>query len=149
HRLAMCRAAVEDDLLYEVSDMEIRRGGTSYAVDTVAALVRQFPDSAVCFIIGADTLPELHMWKDIYRLLNLCTFLPFMRPGVDPASLRPERLNLEPPWPRRLLEHLTAGRGVDVSSSDIRHRTAEGMSIRYLVPPPVHMYIAEHGLYGS
>jgi nicotinate-nucleotide adenylyltransferase len=105
------------------------------------------PEAELFFIVGADSLVELHFWKDVYRLLELCTFVPFMRPGVAPESLRPDNLKLEPPWPERLLENLTVGRGVDVSSSDIRYRVAEGMSIRYLVPPAVEMYIAEHGLY--
>ena len=147
HRLAMLQCAVEGDLIFEVSDMELQRGGTSYAIDTIVKLRNAKPNADLFFIIGADSLVELHLWKDVYRLLELCAFVSFMRPGVAPESLRPENLKLQAPWPERLLANLVAGRGVDVSSSDIRHRIAEGMSIRYLVPPAVDMYIAEHGLY--
>jgi nicotinate-nucleotide adenylyltransferase len=147
HRVAMLRAAVEGDLVFEVSDIELRRGGTSYAVDTVVQLQQENPDAELFFVVGADALPELHLWKDVYRLLDACTLVPFTRPGVSDAALRPDRLQLDAPWPERLLANLTSGRGVDVSSSDIRHRVAEGMSIRYLVPAAVEMYIAEHRLY--
>jgi hypothetical protein len=59
----------------------------------------------------------------------------------------PDRLRLPPPWPERLLGDVAEGRQVDISSSDIRYRLAEGISIRYLVPPGVEMYITEHNLY--
>jgi len=147
HRLAMLQAAVEDDLRMEVSDLEISRGGVSYAIETIAELRRQMPGRDLVFIVGADALPELHLWRDVYSLLALCTLIPFTRPGTPITDLSADRLELDPPWPERLLERLTSGTDVDISSSDIRHRIAEGMSIRYLVPSPVEMYIAEHGLY--
>jgi nicotinate-nucleotide adenylyltransferase len=105
------------------------------------------PTSKLFFIIGADTLPELHLWKDVHDLLKLCTFVTFGRPGRDTQLFRPEDLRLDPPWPEQLLQNFRVQRLVDVSSSDIRYRVAEGMSIRYLVPPAVEMYIAEHRLY--
>jgi nicotinate-nucleotide adenylyltransferase len=73
----------------------------------------------------------------------------FARPGFDVATVREETIRLDPPWPKRLIENITTGKIMDISSSDIRHRIAEGMSIRYLVPPAVEMYIAEHRLYGE
>lgn len=147
HRLAMVRAAVECDPRFEVSDVEVRRGGISYAVDTVAELRTQWPGAELFFIIGTDTLRELHLWRDIYSVLALCTFLPFARPGVEVETIVPEKLQLDHPWPERLVSRISVGRSIEISSSDIRHRVAEGMSIRYLVPDAVEMYIAEHGLY--
>jgi len=147
HRMAMIEAAIEGDIRFSVSDMEIRRGGISFAVDTAAELRRQMPETDLYFIVGADTLPELHLWKDIYTLLSLYTFAPFTRPGIPVETFSHEQVQLDAPWPARLLKNVTTGRGVDVSSSDIRHRIAEGMSIRYLVPAAVEMYIAEHSLY--
>jgi nicotinate-nucleotide adenylyltransferase len=149
HRLAMVRAALEDSLCFEVDDLEIRRGGVSYAVDTVAALRRRQPDAELMFIIGTDTLRELHMWKQIYSILPLCRFASFGRPGYAGEALAAADLHLDPPWPARLLQDLAPGRLIEISSSDIRHRVAEGMSVRYLVPAAVEMYIAEHGLYGG
>jgi nicotinate-nucleotide adenylyltransferase len=147
HRMAMLRMATEDNLSLEVSDIEIARGGTSYTVDTVRMLKGLRPEAELFFIIGTDTLTELHQWKNVYELLSLCGFLTFGRPGFGVDTIRPEDLYLDDPWPERLLKKITAGRQVDISSSDVRYRVAEGMSIRYLVPPEVEMYIAEHGLY--
>jgi nicotinate-nucleotide adenylyltransferase len=147
HRLAMLQAAIEDDLWFEATDIEIQRGGPSFAVDTVAELHALYPAAELHFIIGADTLTELHQWKNIYSLLALCRFVTFARPGFDLDRLRPDDLRLQAPWAERLLRNVTVGRRIDVSSSDIRHRLAEGMSIRYLVPRAVEMYVAEHGLY--
>ena len=147
HRMAMLEAAIEGDLRFEVSDIEIKRGGTSYAIATVRQLQRMYPGSKLFFIIGSDTLPELHLWKDVYDLLTRCTFVTFGRPGRDTHPPQPADLHLDPPWPEQLLQNYQALRLVDISSSDIRYRVAEGMSIRYLVPPGVEMYVAEHGLY--
>ena len=147
HRLAMLEAVAESDLQLEVSDMEIRRGGVSFAVDTVKQLGEQYPESDLFFIIGGDTLTELHQWRRITDLLEMCRFVTFKRPGVRSDALGPQDVNLPAPWPERLLQDVNIGRQIDISSSDIRYRVAEGMSIRYLVPPEVEMYIAEHGLY--
>lgn len=147
HRLAMVEAAIEGDLRFEVSDVEIQRGGVSYAIDTVRQLRRLYPKSKLHFIIGSDTLPELHLWKSVNDLLKLCTFVTFGRPGRSTSLFRPADLQLPEPWSEQLLQNYSAPRLVDVSSSDIRYRVAEGMSIRYLVPPAVEMYIAEHHLY--
>ena len=147
HRLAMVQAAIEGDFRFEASDIEIARGGISYAVETVAQLYPIHPGAELCFIIGADTLRELHSWKDIYSLLRLCRFVTFSRPGTSLQEVTQDSLRLDPPWPERLIADVVAGRQIDISSSDIRHRAAEGMSIRYLVPEAVEMYIAEHRLY--
>lgn len=147
HRMAMIEAAIEWNPLFAVSDLELLRSGTSYAIDTVCELSRQYPRSELCFIIGTDTLLELHKWHRIYDILTLCRFVSFGRPGVNIEALRSEHLKLDSPWPERLLQDLASGRQIDISSTDIRYRVAEGLSIRYLVPPEVEMYIAEHGLY--
>jgi nicotinate-nucleotide adenylyltransferase len=147
HRSAMVAAAIEDDPRFDVSDVEIRRGGVSYAIDTVRILQSENPDASLHFLVGTDTLPELHLWRHIYSLLPLCSFVAFERPRFESRAIRPEDIHLDPPWPERLLRNILAGNMADISSSDIRHRIAEGLSIRYLVPPVVEMYIAEHRLY--
>jgi nicotinate-nucleotide adenylyltransferase len=149
HRLAMVQGAIEGDLRFEASDVELLRGGRSYTIDTVRAIGAKMPGVEICFVIGADTLAELHLWREIGTLLSLVRFVTLARPGTDIAALRaePERLRLPAPWPERLLADVAEGRQVDISSSDIRYRLAEGMSIRYLVPQSVEMYIVEHNLY--
>jgi nicotinate-nucleotide adenylyltransferase len=148
HRVGMLHAAIEDDPRFEISDIEITRRGLSYSVDTVAKLKEVYPRAELYFIIGSDSLAELHMWKDIYKLLPMCVFVTFSRPGSDVAAVTPESLRLEPPWPERLIRNMNTLHVIDISSSEIRHRVAEGMSIRYFVPQTVETYIAEHHLYG-
>ena len=147
HRLAMLEAAIESDVNFEVSDIEIRRPGVSYSVVTMHKLKELYPRSELRFIIGSDTLTELHLWKDIYRLLELCRFAIVERPGAELASIKESDIKLEKPWPARLLKNVTRGHMIDISSSDIRYRLAEGMSIRHLVPRAVEIYISEHHLY--
>lgn len=149
HRMAMVELAVEDSLFFEVSDIEIQRSGRSYAIDTVRGLLDLYPAADLFFIIGTDTLKELRGWKDIYSLLPLCNFVSFSRPQHDAATINADQLGLNPPWPERLLANVVRGRQIEISSSNIRYRIAEELSIHYLVPPQVEMYITEHSLYVS
>lgn len=146
-REAMVEAAILDNLAFELLDIELRRGGVSYTVDSLREIRTLYPDADLFFMIGADTVMELHGWKDIDTVLSLCSFIVFARPGFDLQSLSPAALKLPPPWPERLVRHACNVRQIDISSSDIRHRVAEGLSIRYLVPQPVEMIIMEHHLY--
>ncbi len=146
-RMGMLRLALEHDLHLEASNMEIHRGPPSYSVDTVQELKDDLPDSELFFVIGADSLLDLHTWKNVDRLLDLCTFVTYGRPGHDIERVRPEDIGLGETVGRRLLEDVNQGRMIDIASSEIRYRVAEGLSIKYLVPCEVEMYIYEHGLY--
>lgn len=147
HRLAMLEASIEGDLHFAVSDMEIQRGGISYTIDSMRALVTEYPGVELCFIIGADSLLELHLWKEIHALLKLCRIVTIARPGIDLDALARSDLKLPAPWAEQLLADVRVGHQINISSTDIRYRVAEGMGIRYLVSPAVDMYIAEHSLY--
>lgn len=147
HRLAMLQAALKGNPAFEICDLELRRCGTTYTVDTLRKLLKQHAHEELVFIIGSDTLPELHLWKEIDALLKLCRVVTLIRPGFDLKTLNEAKLKLPPPWPKHLLREAAQGHAVEISSSDIRHRVAEGMSIRTLVPQPVELYIAEHRLY--
>ncbi len=148
HRLAMLRAALADDRRFAVSTIELERDGVSYSIDTVRELQRRQPAVRFVFIIGGDTLPELHTWRNIGDLLELCDFVTMARPGV-PREYAPANLCLPEPWPARLIQNARVGHLVDVSSSEIRARVARGQSIRYLVPYAVEMYILNHDLYAQ
>ena len=148
HRAAMIEAAIEGDARLALSRCELEREGVSYTIDTVRDFAAHFPGAALRFIIGADTLPELKSWRAIRELLTLCEFVTLARPGFRPESLGDAQIGLPPPWPERLRARIACGHVVEVSSTDIRMRLAEGLSIRYLVPSPVEMYICEHRLYG-
>ena len=145
HRLAMIEGALEGDPRFSVSGMELERGGASYTVDTLDAMRRRRPDDRLFFIIGSDSLLELHTWRAPERLLELADFITVSRPGFRAPS--EASLGLPPEAARSLLQRVCRAHALDISSSDIRRRVAEGLSIRYLVPSFVEMYIAEHGLY--
>lgn len=147
HRLAMLEMAIEGDPRFSVSAIEGEREGPSYSVDTVRALRALRPDAVWSFIIGADTLPELHAWKEIETLLGLVRVVTLARPGWSAEAMSDAALRLPPPWPERLRQHLAVGHEIGISSTEIRMRVAEGLSIKFLVPDAVDMYIAEHGLY--
>lgn len=147
HRLAMLKAAIEGSVRFEVCDIELLRGGTSYTVDTVDALAEKYCGAELVFIIGSDSLFELHAWKNIYSLLESCRVVTVARPGFDPASISRPDIKLKDPWPDRLLNDVINVHQMNIASSDIRHRIAEGFSVSYLVPQAVEMYIAEHRLY--
>jgi nicotinate-nucleotide adenylyltransferase len=147
HRLDMVSSAIASNPVFDVSDIELRREGVSYAIDTVKALSAENPDSRFFFIVGSDMLPQLYEWRNIYELLQRCRFITFARPGYDAKGVSASDLNLAAPWPERLMQDITVSRQFDVSSTDIRYRIAEGLSIQYLVPPEVEMYINEHNLY--
>lgn len=149
HRKEMILLAIENSLFFEESDIELDRAGPSYAIDTVRSLYDEYPDAELFFIIGSDSLKELYLWKDIYSLLPLCQFITYSRPGYDIDELSESDIFLDEPWPKRLLKNVYRGRHIEISSSDIRYRLAEGLSIQYIVPESVGMYIYEHGLYGS
>ena len=149
HRLAMLRLAVKDTVGFDVSDIELQRSGTSYTIDTILALHARYPTNEWVFLIGSDSLFELHTWRRIDELLGLCTIVAMARPGFDPSDIDPRNLKLKDPWPRRLLDNVITGHRIEISASDIRARIANGKSIRYLLPEAVEEYIDEHLLYAS
>jgi len=146
HRFEMLQLATEGNLSFEVSDMELQRGGVSYTVDTMTQIQAENPGAELFFIVGLDSLAELHLWRNIEQLLEMCTVVPFARGGEDPARVA-EQIQLSSAWKEKLLERLIRIHEIEISASEVRMRLAEGLSIRYLVPPEVEMYIAEHGLY--
>lgn len=148
-RVAMIELAIKENPDFELCDLEIRRGGSSYTVDTIRELLRQSSGTEYFFIIGADTLLELHSWKEIGSLLKLCRIVTVARPGTDLSNLTAKDLQLPADAVPRLLDDVIPGHLVDISSSDIRYRVAEGMRISHLTPPCVAMHIAEQGIYTS
>ncbi len=147
HRLAMLEAAIGGNPAFGISRVDVDRGGVSYSVDTLKALKQQYPQDRLVFIIGTDSLLELHTWFSVGELLGLCDFAVLARPGYDTARVRPEELNLPRGWAEVLLAQVAAGHEVGISSSEVRSRLAQGLSIRYLVPAAVEHYIERHRLY--
>jgi len=147
HRLEMLRLAVESNPRFSISDIEVERGGVSYTVDTLKALRDLHPDAALLLIVGSDTLVELHTWHETERILELCEVATFLRPGEDSVEAIAEKIQLPPEQKKRVLRNLVDAHRIEVSSSEIRMRRAEGRGIQYLVPPEVERYIHKQGLY--
>jgi nicotinate-nucleotide adenylyltransferase len=145
HRLRMIKLAIRGHDGFEVDDIEIKRGGRSYSVDTLTELKRRHPQAKFYFIIGSDSLQELHLWKDIARLAKLCTFATIARPGFK--SEHPLNAKLDRATIRQIQRHIIHAHACDIASRDIRARVARGLSIRYLVPDAVRDYILRHELY--
>jgi nicotinate-nucleotide adenylyltransferase len=136
-RLEMVRAAVGDEAGIEASDLEIRRGGPSYTVDTLEKLRATFPSAELHLVIGSDAAAALPTWRRASELPALCRIVVVERPGeitTVPAEFSTRRLDV----PR-----------LEVSATELRRRVAEGRSLRHLVPDPVISLIRDADLYGE
>jgi len=154
HREQMIRLAIEGNPSFAVSDIEDRRGGRSYSVETVRHFLDTAPDGTeLFFILGQDAFHGIPMWKEWQELLRLCNFVVMTRPGHETKDLT----GVFPPDVASLFHYDKAAGGfrgsadrsiffrgltlLDISSTDIRNRVREHLSIRYLVPDPVRHYI--------
>ena len=147
HRYGMLQLATEADFRFSVSDIEIQRGGISYTIDTVRHLQEERPDDDWMLIVGSDTLVDLHNWYKIDELLGLCEVASFLRPGESSLEEIGRKVALPEASREKLMGNIIDAHLMEISSTEIRMRVAEGLSIRYLVPAEVEMYIFEHGLY--
>jgi nicotinate-nucleotide adenylyltransferase len=137
-RLGMLRAAIEWDKRFEISDIELRRGGVSYTIDSARHFRALYPNDELFWIIGGDQLPKLHLWKDILELASLVEFIFLERPGY-PVKAAPTIPGL------RL--HRCDGHLLAISSTELRERTRRMLSLDYFVPHKAIVYIKEHTLY--
>ena len=128
---------------FVASDVELRREGPSYTVDTVTALLSEHPGAAVFLIVGSDTFPEMAAWREPGRILSLCSVAIVPRPGDVPSSAQPPAADLL----REARTHRVPGPALPISATDVRRRVQEGLSVRYLVPEAVAEYIDKRGLY--
>jgi nicotinate-nucleotide adenylyltransferase len=142
-RVAMVRLAIEDNPAFELSGVEADRPGPSFTADTLEALARD-TGADLTLILSAETFVELPTWHEPARLLDAASMAVVPREGY-PA---PDPGWLEATFPGRAdrVRYLEGPR-LGLSSTAIRARVAAGRSIRYLVPPAVEAYIADHSLY--
>jgi nicotinate-nucleotide adenylyltransferase len=147
-RLAMARLAAQGEPGLEVSDLELRRSGPSFTIDTIAAFERDRPDAELFFIIGADSLGELESWRDAGKLLDRVRFVVVNRPGHDvERGLGAVEHALGAARAQGLRERTVTMEPVSVSATQIRDKVRRGEPIDGLVPDRVRDYIAAHGLY--
>lgn len=155
HRLAMLRLAVQDDPLLEISDIELRRKPPSFTIDTVEELKKRGDYAGpLSLVVGTDMLEELPMWHRVEDLLRLAQLIVVSRPPcwqestIEAVEKLRRRLgdvfsgNID-----NIIASVVPAPLIDISSTDIRRRIANGLAIRYLVPDQVANFIEETGLY--
>jgi len=145
-RYEMACLAVDEQAHMSVSRAEIDREGTIYSVDTLLLLSGQRPDCALYFIIGEDTLFQLHTWRRIDEVITLCTFLVCLRPGEDDGAAQ----RMAESWRERGAK-ITFMRAPEmaISSTAVRNALAGGAPVTDLLPLAVEQYIRANALYDA
>ena len=137
-RLAVVEAAVAGTEGVEASSIEIDRGGDSYTADTLEQLVAEDPDRELFLVVGADVAADLHTWRRPGVVAELATLVVVTRGGTPPVVVGP-------PW-RAVQVEIPA---LEISSSDLRARAADGRPLEHLVPLPAIACIRRRGLYAG
>jgi len=145
-RVEMLEMAIGGHEGLDVCRDEVERGGVNYTVDTLARLREEDPARELFFLMGADSLRDLATWREPERICRLAMPVVVRRAGDQP------RLDLLAPVVgserlEAIARHQVDMPRVDISSSDLRARVAQGLSIRYRTPRAVEKYIETHGLY--
>lgn len=147
-RLRMIELAIAGNLLFAVSDSELKRPAPSYTLDTV----RQFknecgPETAVHWLIGADVVGDLVHWYKIPELIDQCHLTTMRRPGYP----RPDFERFEPLWGAqrvaKLQQDVIEAPLINISSTEVRRRLAAGEDVSGMLHPDVIRYIHRHNLY--
>jgi nicotinate-nucleotide adenylyltransferase len=133
-RFEMVHAAIAGDPRFEADDLELRREGASYSVDTLRVLHERYPGAELFFILGVDQIRELESWREPREIARLARIAAVARAGDEIPALR--HPVLEVPVTR-----------IDVSSTEVRMRVREGRPVRYLVPVAVAEVIERYELY--
>lgn len=162
-RMEMVRLATAENSHFAPSNLEIERGGRSFTIDTIEALLQTYPGTELYFIAGIDSFLEIQAWYQWERLLTLCGFVVIPRPGYHFRDLA--RLGFMKHAEKELLgldegdlKQAVIRSGAyavylepvplsDISSTDIRTRVKAGASIKYLLPDTVETYIIKNKLY--
>jgi len=152
HRAEMLALAVGGNPAFEVSTVELDRGGVSYTVDTLAALRATHGTDELFLMLGPDALASLPDWREPARILDLAGVIAVERDGLDDVSSAVQESRLATLLGRERAQQLTADRvrvpALAIRSSDLRALVKAGRSIRYRTPRAVERFIATHGLYG-
>ena len=163
-RMHMLELAVSDNPFFETSDMELKRGGKSYSIETLTRLRDDYGDSnKLLFIIGMDSYREIGIWKSYAKLFNIADFVVVSRPlasekkeELSPVKLLPVDIRDEFCYdPQTRIAAHSSGRltyflettMLDISSTRLRDCLANGKSVKYLMPAEVEEFIKEKVLY--
>lgn len=145
HRYNMVQIAITDNTFFDVSSIELNRDGPSYTSDTLQELKSLCPGKKLYFICGADSIVNIKTWHSIGSIFENADMIVVNRPDVNKADVK----NISE-W---LIDRYNASirfydmPGIEISSTIIRKRIKDGLSVRYMVPERVLKYIQLHGLY--
>ena len=145
-RLEMVRLTAKLDPRLRVCDAEVTREGVIYTVDTLHILLNRMPDAHIYYVIGADTLLDMHTWKCFKEVIRLCSFAVCGRPGsrskeVISCMENMRRMGADMLWFDMPPE--------DISSTMVRRKAEQGSDLAGLVAPEVAAYIRGRGLYAK
>jgi nicotinate-nucleotide adenylyltransferase len=158
HRFAMVALAIGDQPSSRASDIELRRTGTSYTFETLAALHADgWTPSQLFFILGTDAFAEIAQWRQFDRVVDGTNIAVVGRTGTSlesalartPLGPRVRRLDQAREPSATTGVYLIEAATRDVSSTRIRAELTAGRSIADLVPEAVERHIIKHGLYGA
>ncbi len=144
HRLEMTKRAIDNDPLFELSQIEINRPGPHYTNDTVKLLAAQEPDADIVLLIGGDSLRDLPNWHQCADLVTALHKIGVMRRPSDSFDL-PTLETQIPGLNEKVIFLDTLVQ--NISSSEIRRRVAEREPYRYYVLPAIYDYIESNNLY--
>lgn len=144
-RLEMTRLATEDNPHFRVSSLEVEREGYTYTSDTLRQLTGENPDTDYYFLVGADTLFSIESWREPEEIFQMAVLAAAVRDDCDLTALEKQADRLKELYNAKIVL-LPAGR-IEISSSRIRERISRGLSVRYMVPESVRLYMEENRLY--
>lgn len=145
NRLDMLNIITANSNHFIVWDLEIKRQGLTYSIDTLSELKQSYPTDEFYYIIGSDTLLELKNWKDFNKISSLCNFIFINRPNTDPQKIQQTIQLLQTQYNTKILT--VNALAPDISSTLIRQNTKKALPINDLVPKSVQDYITKHKLY--
>lgn len=147
-RLHMTALAVKDEDRFYLSDLELRRGGITYTVDTLAQLHKEYPDTEWYFIMGGDSILAFDTWREPGRILSLATLIVTTRDQIQAEDVENKICHLKEQYPDADIRQMKI-HPVNVSSSEIRNAVKNGQSISEMVPESVSQYILQNRIYRS
>ncbi|MCE9544970.1 MAG: nicotinate-nucleotide adenylyltransferase [Planctomycetia bacterium] len=147
NRIEMLNLAIGGQPSFAVCDLELKRGGVSYTIDTLRELKSQQPERELFLLVGADTLADLPNWREPDEVCKLALPIVIGRPVSPEPDFNLLRGIASPERIEQMRGHHIETPLVDISSQDIRRRVAAGHSIRFLVPRAVEEFIRVESLY--
>jgi len=148
HRYQMVGDAISDNEHFEISDIEIKRTGKSYTIDTIKMLNEIYGEGHKFYmIVGTDMINEINTWKDVDTLSKMCHFIVVNRFPVEMDEELLSESALCAGRKEEIVQYMVQIPSIGISSTAIRGKLYSGRSIKYLVPKCVEEYIKKNKLY--